>query len=1171
MLPFMLALAHAAPPPTTRPSGIEGSQVIGECVQEKDEYTAGARGCQFVFGEPGKTDYVIDVDLRLIAGSGDEIFLFPAQTPAISTTPAAARIAIGKDKEGAALSVYWNTLDPETKKWTIDRQHRGRLEFWPTQPKTIERLAKDGFTEPKTWVDRWMHFQLVVTETRVEIWLENSLLISRAMTAPARGQVVLNMSKGDRLRIRPVRPFVKNLKYLPLNISALANGKFTTPIGKAKMSVGEVPFELVDQGAGQMDLRAARWPQAKNDPSSYIEEYDGGAIFLGDPRMPIISVPPDDYAAVNLLAVADNGADTVPSLTIRAGKYGGNDQVVQHDFVAAVPTAEGTPPKGVTKIETPAGALYHVRVPFNQAFAQDIRGPMDLEFTKEVRLARRRPDPSRFRLRPLGLPSGVRIAAVTLERSPLSMRMTSKESGHAFVAPKTAQFDVTLQNITSAAQNFALRWTATALDGTRIEGEQRGSVPASQTHVAKLDLKTTRLGYHDLVVTLNDGEGKLIFSRTTSFATLPPDTRKFRESSPMGTWDFSGGHFTSNDPDVVGSLYQKAGLRYGMFNFKADDRAKYGVIQGSEPKGTGSKNPDYTATYATALEKHPDQPPAALLLHENSVSGANVMRVPDAFTDRPPYQFSPLEKERFDHLWKECIESAKAFREKYPKVQLKLGNGPLPTKEELLRAKFPSELFDSIGNESGTFGRPPESQPPDYVAFNASLWMDHKLLEFYGYKDKPVTQCYEICYPCTNPGNLDFQTQADYFVRHTMHALAWRVPVIRIGCISDTGNSYRYSNWGGSGLTNKMPELNVKPSYVAIATMTRVLDGAKFERELPLGSESLYCVEFALPDSKRAYVLWTLRGERAVKFSVDQGEGWSVTDGQGNTAPRKASEGAIDMTLTPSPVYLVGPGKILKGEAGPPKYDVKLDGRISTLAALDSLDGWSVETGRDTILEYHNFMSPRRKGDFAFEAGELDGEKACIKVTPRAISGGKDTMPMYGAIVSAKGIPMPGQPTAIGLKVRGNSGWGRVIFEFKDASGQTWTSIGAPTTGELSPWMLDWMPKEMVKGDEKKQLSMADWNTDDVFGDTRFNFDGWRKITFPMPGHYPGEGYPWAGSSQWRYDKDGVVHYPLTFTRLVIELPEKVLHLTEFSPPRNKTVAFKELFVVEDKPEPHGR
>ena len=87
--------------------------------------------------------------------------------------------------------------------------------------------------------------------------------------------------------------------------------------------------------------------------------------------------------------------------------------------------------------------------------------------TKEVRLTRRVPDPNRLRSRPLGLPSGVRIAALTLERSPLQMRVGSKETGHAFVEPQKPTFSVHLDNVTAAVQAYRLTAEATHLDGTK--------------------------------------------------------------------------------------------------------------------------------------------------------------------------------------------------------------------------------------------------------------------------------------------------------------------------------------------------------------------------------------------------------------------------------------------------------------------------------------------------------------------------------------------------------------------------------------------------------------------------------------------------------------------------------------------------------------------------------
>src|SRR5947199_9216505 len=96
-----------------------------------------------------------------------------------------------------------------------------------------------------------------------------------------------------------------------------------------------------------------------------------------------------------------------------------------------------------------------------EAFAQDVERWVEIELTKEIRLARRQPDPCRFRSRPLGLPSGVKIAAITLEKSPLQMRVGSKETGHAFVEPQKPAFQVRLTNISAAAYAYELRLALT--------------------------------------------------------------------------------------------------------------------------------------------------------------------------------------------------------------------------------------------------------------------------------------------------------------------------------------------------------------------------------------------------------------------------------------------------------------------------------------------------------------------------------------------------------------------------------------------------------------------------------------------------------------------------------------------------------------------------------------
>jgi hypothetical protein len=203
-----------------------------------------------------------------------------------------------------------------------------------------------------------------------------------------------------------------------------------------------------------------------------------------------------------------------------------------------------------------------------------------------------------------------------------------------------------------------------------------------------------------------------------------------------------------------------------------------------------------------------------------------------------------------------------------------------------------------------------------------------------------------------------------------------------------------------------------------------------------------------------------------------------------------------------------------------------------------------------------SFMTPRRKGDFVFQALPTpDGQSGVLRVTPQPITHGKDTLPMYAVLAHKTGLPVPGTPTEMGLWIDGNSGWGRVIFELTDAAGQRWISIGAQAQADPAKFL----PQDVL--DHFPTPGVCDWNTEDAWGLSRINFDGWRYVGFPLPGNYPGEHYGWPANSQWRWDRDGVVHYPLTLRKLVVELNEKVLHLKTFAPPPRPEICLKTLVV----------
>jgi hypothetical protein len=251
---------------------------------------------------------------------------------------------------------------------------------------------------------------------------------------------------------------------------------------------------------------------------------------------------------------------------------------------------------------------------------------------------------------------------------------------------------------------------------------------------------------------------------------------------------------------------------------------------------------------------------------------------------------------------------------------------------------------------------------------------------------------------------------------------------------------------------------------------------------------------------------------------------------------------------------------------GEPQYEAPPKSKSFAISSLAKADDWQIEAEPNTEMEWYNFDCPRRKGDFECSSvPEFEREKNVLRVKPRLPVAGSSYLPMYSVMKLKQPVALPDQPTEIGLMVNGNGGWGRIIFELEDAGGQRWTSIGAPMSGEATRWMADWMSEKELAA--MKQMNVADWNTNDPWQRSRINFEGWRYLRFPLPGNYPGEGYHWPYSSQWKHTGDGVVKYPLKFTRLIVELPEKVLHFTGYAPVPRPEIYLKDLRVTYDSPE----
>ena len=1067
----------------------------------------------------------------------------------------AFRIKIVPDKEGTTLVVRSEFRSLENQKWEPAGQTE--LAFWPA-PKDLKTLAtlEENKIPVQTWRGKVLHGRVRREPGHLAVWLEGQLIHTRAWEKPGPIRFFLHPGADMESILEVQAPFDEGKNFLPVELIHLIERNQVTKAVPEKVVVGGVPFELWDRGHSQVSLAKAHWLDWRRDPSSYGQAYDAGAYYIGDPYTPIVQVPRADYCAAYVLAEADEDDSTTNELTLRVGRRmkgaSSKSQVFRKDFSATIPRTKKT-------IE-PDKRLCVIRIPFTEALAQDIvDGILDIEMTKEIRLARRSPDPNRFQWVPLGRTSSVHIAGLTLERSPIQMELRSSAGGNLFEQPAEPEFRVILKNITREPQKYSL----TLKTGASPEASLRGEIGPGQSVRESIRLSGVPLGYVKLSAILSGGKGDHLLTRRTSFGVLPPNQRHFVSEGSVGTGDMNSGHFTPCDPEVIGDLYRKLGLTYGMDFASAEIRKRAGVRIGREFSVTTKRWTNSLAAYAQRLEESPDLLPHLMIFHEDAISAQHATRTPDFFHDRPPYVLNPEEQKRFTLLQEVALSTAKRFREKHPEMRISLGNGPMVVREELYRHGFPADLFDSGGNENPAFSRLPETQPPDPIGNNSSLWMDRQLLDAYGYREKSVTQCHETIYPSTNPGNLSLETQAKYLIRHILHSMAWRIPQIRAGTLLDAGDSYYHSNWGGIGLFERAPEKAPKPVAISLATLTRVLDGAHYEDFLETGSDSAYLMSFSKKDGATVFPFWVVRGTRDFTLLLDGASKARIVEANGLEKEVPILQGTIRLDASPEPAYLILPkgGRVASVVLGLSKYEDQPVGRISKIDSLVSLEKWKVVPERSPELEMYNPLTPRRKGNFEFSiVSKIDGEGPALRISPKPVKEGKSVMPMYAELAFQKRMELPGKPAEIGLWVNGNSSWSRVIFSLRDASGQRWVSIGAAAKG-ASEWMGDWLTPDLLKN--YKPGKIADFNTDDPFGLSRINFDGWRYLGFPLPGQYPGEGYHWPANSQWFSDGDGIVHYPLLLEKLIVEIPEKTLHLNRYAAVARPEIYLRNLVSVE--------
>jgi hypothetical protein len=817
---------------------------------------------------------------------------------------------------------------------------------------------------------------------------------------------------------------------------------------------------------------------------------------LPDQRM--FSVPLATYSRARVLCARDDEPGKPNAFTLRVTRYATSRGNAMADSIVTVPqdgeqetdnahrvgTVSYGPPDARKK-----AALWLIDVPIKNGLIQDLlysdthksryEGTykyLDVELLggplSGVEKADAFPPPMEVVGRSwsqVSQTNGVHIFGLALEKSPAQMQVRSNVGVQAFYASDHPQFDAKLQAET--AGEYSVRWEYSDMDGKIVEsGKKSVALKTGEAMTVSVPVAPGN-GWYAARFVLSKGNEEELVDYRTSFAMLPPDTRKAGLESPYYGWWFGDNHGSDIKLEEIGPLFQRLGIRWvGLPDDMPESKTlkQYGF--------TNSTMPWFGKAYSALYGKRTDMAGAMaqheefvrkqlklwpsmnrmLVFHETNPT-TNVFPSEIVGITPPPLQPDVAERMKFriDYL----TAMGKMMREKFPQVKLQYGNSgdSLKIVGELFRHHLPREYMDTIASEDLGQTITPERM---MLGGTQDGFYLRELARKMGYGDVPVTACTEWIGRMTE--KLGLREQAEWKARDGLLALAYGYDTISIAGINDAGDGYYYSIWGNGGLNERYPIMAPKPAYAAVATLTRVLDKAKFQRFIPTGSTVCYLEEFQR-GGEWVYAVWTPRGERALTLTFTVDTARTLTDLYGREKSVNGKDVALD--ASPSAQYLVSKTRIISASAGKSTFAAdKANVPEKTLQTipLESLNTINIvsDKGRERATSLRG-LNKMLEGNFEIREVEDAEMGKCVEVELKPGRELRLGETEYATLKLAK--PITTTAKNAGVWIKGNGSWGDVDI-LKNHRG---------------PWA------------DNSNLHMK-WP-----GDASLNFDGWNFIKYP--------------------------------------------------------------------------
>jgi hypothetical protein len=726
--------------------------------------------------------------------------------------------------------------------------------------------------------------------------------------------------------------------------------------------------------------------------------------------------------------------------------------------------------------------------------------------------------------------SAVHVFGVTLERSPVSLRLDSSQPGNIFHNDQRPEMAAVLTADWPCEVQF--RWKIQDVAGSVIrEGsEPRTFAAAGEQQTVRLPLQLDTLGWYGIELALHDDRDRPLLAHSAACALLGQDTRRAGYDSPYGTWWFAGAHYGAGDKEIAGPMLFKAGLRkttFGWCDYSEADMAPWKITLnqlgwGLAPRDMTDPQKAYDEAEVRVREMRARFPHcrSANLFHESYAH-----YIPPELLDERPDEDEAAARD--GRLLVELGQfAARFYRERFPDVELLVGNTSSSASilATLLRHGFDPQYIDAIGVEAvGQTGMPELL----WEGSTQGIWLAREVARKFGH-DLPVTGCFE--FTARTERNLGPQRQAEWIVRDMLLCHAYRFRHINPAILHDAGNAYHNTLWGAGGLCRRHPLLYPKPAYVAVATLTKVLDQVQPPRRVATGSTTVYALEFPRADGQRVYVLWTACGEATLRLGFSQPIAPTLVGFYGQPSPLVCEQGMAKVRCGTAPVYVIAPIRCDAIEVDQRRFAPPPDS-FRVIDPLNDLAQWSTAEGESRLAQPTARGLPIRvPGEVALTRVDDDQRGPCLQLELRRQGTLPDIVGEYTRLKRVPSEPVMGQPTAVGVWVRGDSGWGKVIFEIEDAAGALWLSEGV--------W--------------------HDWP-----GDLAICHDGWRFMSFPLDGKMPvrniSPGARWTSTSPTRKSS---IQFPIKLAGLSVVLNRKALDLTEMHETAG-VLRFRDLGVID--------